>query len=62
MAVIIMAVIFFVFCFVSDVAPPTYEQVFGVQKMKQEVMEARQSSSRPVFAVKLCNILCGSGT
>lgn len=43
-----------------DVSPPTYEQVFGMQKIKQEVMEAKQSSSKPMFAVKLCNILCGS--
>jgi hypothetical protein len=42
-------------------APPTYEQIFGVGKMKRDVMEAKQGSNKGIFAVKLCEILCGSG-
>lgn len=42
-------------------SPPTYEHLFGIGGMKKEVMEAKQSSSKGMFAVKLCGILCGSG-
>ena len=47
---------------VAGGAPPTYEQLFGVGKMKKDVMEAKEgSSNKGVFAVKFCEIICGSG-
>ena len=48
--------------FIADGAPPAYEQLFGVNKMKNDVMKAKEgSSNRGVFAVKFCEIICGSG-
>jgi len=45
----------------SSDAPPTYEQLFGVGKMRNQVREARDTSSnKGIFAVKFCEILCGS--
>ena len=46
---------------VSD-APPSYDQLFGMGQMKQQVQEARaDSANKGVFAAKLCEIFCGSG-
>ena len=43
-------------------APPSYNQLFGVGQMKQEVMQAHEESpNKGVFALKFCNIFCGSG-
>lgn len=43
--------------------PPAYEKLFGVSKLKDDVMEAKTgSSNKGIFAVKLCSIFCGSGT
>ena len=43
-------------------APPSYEQVFGVRRMQSQVKEARDTSSnKGTFAVKFCEIVCGSG-
>lgn len=44
-------------------APPSYEQIFGVGRMREQMKEARNTSSNQgTFAVKFCKILCGSGT
>ena len=49
-------------CTYPSDAPPSYNQIFGVGKLKDEVMEAKESSSnKGHFALKLCNIVCGSG-
>lgn len=43
-------------------APPSYDQLFGVRRMHSQVKEARDTSSnKGMFAVKFCEILCGSG-
>ena len=43
-------------------APPSYNQLFGVAQMKEDVNNAREeSANKGVFAVKLVSILCGSG-
>ena len=43
-------------------APPSYDQLFGVGQMKQQVQDARaDSSNKGMFAAKVCEILCGSG-
>jgi len=42
-------------------APPSYEQIFGVGRMREQMKEARNTSSNQgTFAVKFCKILCGS--
>ena len=46
--------------FVGD--PPSYDQLFGVGRMHGQVKEAQDTSSnKGMFAVKFCEILCGSG-
>ena len=56
-----LSLILLCYCPTSD-APPSYEQIFGVGQMKQQVQEARsESSNKGVFAAKLCEIFCGSG-
>ena len=43
-------------------APPSYDQLFGVGRMHSQVKKARDTSSnKGMFAVKFCEILCGSG-
>ncbi len=42
--------------------PPTYEQLFGMGKMKDDMMKAKEGSpNRGIFALKFCEIVCGSG-
>ena len=42
--------------------PPPFKQILSVGKMKQDIMEAKEgSANRGIFAVKLCDIVCGSG-
>ena len=47
----------------SSESPPSYDQLFGVRRMRQQVKEARDTSSnKGSFAVKFCDIVCSSGT
>ena len=46
----------------SSESPPSYEQLFGVGRMREQVKDARDTSSnKGMFAVKFCQIVCGSG-
>ena len=41
-------------------SPPTYEKIFGVGEMKNEMKDAA-SGNKGMFALKFIQILCGSG-
>ena len=47
----------------SSESPPSYEQLFGVGRMREQVKDARTTSSNNgTFAIKFCDIVCSSGT
>ena len=42
-------------------APPTYDSLFGVGEMRQQMKDAKQHSpNKGIFAVKFCEIMCNS--